>query len=137
LDLIRKCDPGGLGNSVYANRLGNGPPSSGDGYRYRGRGIGAQFTGKVNYIKFSKLFNVDLVNNPELAIDLDLGAKILYKGSVEGLFTGKKLDDYINLSTTDYKNARRVVNADTARNGQSIANDAIKFANILRKSLTN
>lgn len=130
-------NPEKLGNNVYGNRLGNGPASSGDGYRYRGRGIGAQFTGKENYIKFSKLFGTDLVNSPELATDLNLGAKILYRGSIEGLFTGKGLDDYITSSTVDYKNARRVVNADVAANGSKIAKDAVKFENILRKSLTN
>lgn len=128
-------NPAKLGNNVYANRLGNGPPESGDGYKYRGRGIGAQFTGRVNYEKFSKLFGVDFVNNPELAMDLKLGAEILYKGSIEGLFTGVSLGNYINQSKTDYVNARRVINADVARNGQSIANDAIKFERILRNSI--
>jgi len=126
-------NPEKLANNVYGNRLGNGPPSSGDGYRYRGRGIGAQFTGKVNYIKFGKLFGVDLVNNPKLAVDLNLGAKILYKGSIEGLFTGRSLSHYITKDKTDYINARRVVNADVAANGSKIARDAEKFYNILTK----
>lgn len=132
-------NPEKLGNKVYGGRLGNevNGTSDSDGYNYRGRGIGAQFTGLEQYKKWGKIFGVDLVNHPELATDLNLGAKILYKGSIEGLFTGKKLGDYINATTTDYKNARRVVNADVARNGQSIANDAIKFEKILRKSLTN
>lgn len=133
----KKCDPAGLGNSVYANRLGNGSPATGDGYRYRGRGIGAQFTGKVNYEKFSKLFNVDLVNNPDLALDLNLGAKILYKGSIEGLFTGVSLGNYIKSSGVDYKNARRVVNADVGLNGSKIAAEAVKFEKILNASLTS
>jgi len=130
-------NPEKLGNSVYANRLGNGNASSGDGYRYRGRGIGAQFTGKVNYEKFSKLFNVDLVNNPDLALDLTLGAKILYKGCTEGLFTGVSLSNYINASGVDYKNARRVVNADVALNGNRIAAEAKKFELIIQTSLTS
>lgn len=128
-------NPEKLGNNVYGNRLGNGPASTGDGYRYRGRGIGAQFTGKENYIKFGKLFNVDLVNYPELAIDLDLGAKILYKGSIEGLFTGVSLSKYINSTKVDYVNARRVINADVGRNGAKIARDAEKFERILRGSV--
>lgn len=128
-------NPEKLGNNVYANRLGNGPPESGDGYRYRGRGIGAQFTGRVNYEKFGRLFDVDLVGNPELAVDLNLGARILYKGSIEGLFTGVGLDKYINTAKVDYVNARRVVNADTGRVGASIAKDAEKFEKILRKAL--
>lgn len=127
-------NPEKLGNNVYANRLGNGPPESGDGYRYRGRGIGAQFTGRENYEKFSKLFNVDLVGSPELALDLYLGAKILYKGCVEGLFTGVALGKYIKPSGVDYKNARRVVNADVKLNGARIAADALKFEKILRNS---
>lgn len=127
-------NPEKLGNNVYANRLGNGPPSSGDGFRYRGRGIGAQFTGRVNYEKFSKLFGVDFINNPDLAMDVNLGAEILYKGSIEGLFTGVGLGRYINDKQTDFVNARRVINADVARNGASIARDAERFLNILRKS---
>jgi len=128
-------NPAALGNNVYGNRLGNGPASTGDGYRYRGRGIGAQFTGKENYIRFGKLFNVDLVGNPELATDLQLGAKILFKGSMEGLFTGRKLSDYINDNKVDYVNARAVVNADVKRNGSKIASEAEKFNRILSKAL--
>lgn len=128
-------NPEKLGNSVYANRLGNGNAASGDGYRYRGRGIGAQFTGRVNYEKFSKLFNVDLVNNPDLALDLTLGSKILYKGCIEGLFTGVGLGRYINDARIDYKNARRVVNADVGLNGNKIAAEARRFESILKASL--
>lgn len=130
-------NPEKLGNTVYANRLGNGNAASGDGYRYRGRGIGAQFTGRVNYEKFSKLFNVDLINHPELALDLVLGAKILYKGCTEGLFTGVGLGNYIKASGVDYKNARRVVNADVGLNGNRIAVEAKKFEKILNASLTS
>lgn len=123
--------PQQLANNVYGNRLGNGPPSSGDGFKYRGRGIGAQFTGRENYEKFGKLFNVNLVNVPELANDLKLGAKILYLGCMKGLFTGVALDKYINNAKVDYINARRVINADVARNGAKIASDARKFEKIL------
>lgn len=130
-------NPEKLANNVYANRLGNGDAASGDGFRYRGRGIGAQFTGKVNYEKFSKLFNVDLVNNPDLALDLTLGAKILYKGCTEGLFTGVGLGNYIKSSGVDYRNARRVINADVGLNGNRIAAEAKKFEQIINVSLTN
>lgn len=61
-------DPEGLGNNVYANRMGNGPASSGDGYRYRGRGL-MQTTGREAYARYSKLCGVDFVANPDLICD--------------------------------------------------------------------
>lgn len=54
-----------IANRVYANRMGNGNESSGDGWKYRGRGA-LQLTGKDNYKKFSDSIGVDLVNNPDL-----------------------------------------------------------------------
>lgn len=46
-------DPVAIGNNVYANRLGNGPEESGDGYRYRGHGP-LQTTGKDNLMAFAQ-----------------------------------------------------------------------------------
>lgn len=50
-------NPEKIGNFVYANRLGNGPVNSGDGYNYRGRGL-IQLTGKVNYLEFSEFSKI-------------------------------------------------------------------------------
>jgi putative chitinase len=46
-------NPQGLANEVYANRMGNGPPSSGDGWRFAGGG-GLHHTGKTEYLRVKK-----------------------------------------------------------------------------------
>lgn len=58
-------NPQRLANTVYANRMGNGPYASGDGYRYRGRGP-IQLTGRAAYDHVGDLIGQDLVGLPEL-----------------------------------------------------------------------
>lgn len=58
--------PDMIANRVYANRMGNGDETSGDGWRYRGRGF-IQLTGKANYYEFSSGLNdMQYYINPEL-----------------------------------------------------------------------
>ena len=57
--------PEQIANLVYANRMGNGDESSGDGWKYRGRGP-IQLTGYENYKNFSKDMNINVVDNPDL-----------------------------------------------------------------------
>lgn len=56
--------PERIANKVYANRMGNGDEESGDGWRYRGRGV-IQLTGKNNYKAFAGHIKSDVVANPD------------------------------------------------------------------------
>lgn len=55
-----------IANRVYANRMGNGDEASGDGWKYRGRGV-IGLTGKSMYKLFTEfdLCTEDVVNNPD------------------------------------------------------------------------
>jgi predicted chitinase len=90
-----------------------------------GRGF-PQLTHKRNYIKASDMVGVDLVANPDAALDVKLSARILVGGSVAGIFTGKKLSDYL---PGDYKGARRVIN------GQDRAHEIATYAGMFEKYL--
>ena len=57
-------NPKKIANMVYASRMGNRDESSGDGYRFRGRGC-IQLTGHANYFHAGKALGVDFVLNPD------------------------------------------------------------------------
>lgn len=78
-------------------------------YPYVGMGY-VQLTWLDNYKKASSKLGVDFVKNPKLLLDPKYATPILIVGMVEGWFTGKKLSDYITLKSSDYVNARRIIN---------------------------
>jgi putative chitinase len=58
--------PQAIANRVYGNRMGNGPESSGDGWKFRGRGF-LQLTGHDNYKALSQYISrPDVMENPDL-----------------------------------------------------------------------
>lgn len=56
--------PERIGSRVYGGRMGNGDEASGDGFRYRGRGL-IQLTGKNNYRAFARWVGDDVVAHPD------------------------------------------------------------------------
>ena len=61
-------NPEKLANYVYANRMGNGPPESCDGYRYRGRGL-IRVVGRANYASAGAALGIDLERQPESLLE--------------------------------------------------------------------
>lgn len=61
-------NPEKLANRAYAGRGGNGDEASGDGWRYRGRGL-IQVTFRDNYFRCGKALGLDLIATPDLLLE--------------------------------------------------------------------
>lgn len=92
-------------------RLGNKIP--GDGWKYRGRGY-VQITGRRNYETMTRLLELapheNLIEDPDQALRPIIAYRIMSVGMRHGIFTGKRLGDYIHEGGCDYRNARRIIN---------------------------
>lgn len=81
---------------------------------YYGRGY-VQLTWFENYERMGKLLNLPLLNQPELLLNPDISARVMFEGmtkgkSLRGDFTGKSLENYFYESKEDWRNARRIIN---------------------------
>jgi len=95
-------NPKKIANSVYANRMGNRDEASGDGHRFRGRGL-FQLTGHSNYFHAGKALGEDFVMNP------DLVATPMYAALTAGFFWDThKLNQYAD--SKDYKTMTKKIN---------------------------
>ncbi len=57
--------PERIASRAYANKIGNGPEATKDGWKFRGRGY-IQLTGRANYLEFSKDIQIDVTKDPDL-----------------------------------------------------------------------
>jgi len=103
------------------------------GTTYYGRGF-VQLTWEANYRKASVVVGVDLVADPDRALDLPIAATILFDGMLTGWFTGRKLADFIHDGVCNYRDARRIING-TDR-AETIAGYAVSFERALRAAET-
>lgn len=110
-----------FGGAVYFNTrygpqtkvgkaLGNVNP--GDGAKFAGRGL-VQLTGRTNYKNAGAFLGLDLLSNPDLALEPANATRILVWGMEGGKFTGKSLKDYLPATAgaeAQFTNARRIIN---------------------------
>ena len=87
--------PAKIANRVYANRMGNGPESSGMGFKFRGRGF-LQLTGHDNFKAFA-----DYINRPDVMDNPDLVAGELAIESALWFFDRNKLWSICDQGTND------------------------------------
>lgn len=87
--------PERIANRVYANRMGNGGEESGDGWKFRGRGL-IQITGRDNYVSMSALMGKDLTVWPDallMPLDACRSAALWWKANGLNAFADKLATD--------------------------------------------
>ncbi|MFJ2601253.1 hypothetical protein [Pantoea agglomerans] len=109
----------------------NGNTAQGDGFKYRGRGC-VHLTWKNNYKKAQDKFDVNFVDSPDLAGDFKYAVPIMIWGMEEGMFSGKKLNGYINAGEINYVGSRYVINGQDQ--APLIASYAKRFEAILEQT---
>jgi predicted chitinase len=76
---------------------------------YYGRGY-VQLTWQHNYLEAGRNIGVNLVDEPDKAMEPAIAYKVMLEGMREGWFTNRKLSDYINERICDYEGARMIIN---------------------------
>lgn len=111
----------------------NGNIHPGDGKKFFGRGY-VQLTWRSNYEKAGKKLGIDLVNNPDLALDPKVAAKIMRQGMTDGWFTGKSFSSYLPVKVmadrAAFTKARRIING--TDKADKIAGHAMDFQHALK-----
>jgi putative chitinase len=95
-------NPEKLANYVYAGRMGNGLPSTGDGYRFRGGGY-IQLTGRAMYTLYAKYLKQDVGAVADLVRSTDryaLDSACWYFVRVAGLIDESERDEFMKITKT-------------------------------------
>ena len=93
--------PEKIANKVYSGRMGNGAESSGEGWKFHGRGF-IQLTGKENYTAFTKSIGEDCIANPDLVASkyaLASAAWFFNKNGLHKMADGGSGDDTVTKIT--------------------------------------
>jgi predicted chitinase len=93
-------------------------------YPFYGRGF-VQLTWRNNYEKYSSMLDIDMVNDPDIAMQHNVALFVLVHGFKTGTFTGRKITDFIDETKTDFVRARRCINGNDK--AHEIADLAKKF----------
>jgi putative chitinase len=107
-------NPQKIANRVYGGRMGNGTEETGEGYKYRGRGL-IQLTGKDNYTNAAKALEADLVNNP------DLVSEPKYAALTAGWFWNKR-NLNVEADAKDYTGMTKKINGGVLGLAERVAN---------------
>lgn len=107
-------------------------------YPWHGRGL-VQTTWRGNYERVGRAIGADLIADPDLLLTWEHALPALFVGMEKGFYTGRDLDDYIDLidesddeDRREYANARRIVNGTDRR--ATIAELALRFERALKAS---
>lgn len=95
--------PERIANRIYSNRMGNGDELSGDGWKFRGRGV-IQLTGKNNYSKFEEFSKESVLDNPDLVSN----SKYLALLSAVWFWKENNLSRFIEID--DFRGLTRAIN---------------------------
>jgi hypothetical protein len=95
---------------------------------YYGRGF-VQLTWRRNYQKMSGIVGVDLVTNPDKALEPAIAAAILFEGMEHGDFTGAGLPQFFNAVTEDWNGARAIINGDADVDHNNVP-DSVDIGNL-------
>lgn len=96
-------------------------------FPYYGRGY-VQLTHQFNYQKYEPITGLDLVSEPDLAMQPEASLTILVDGFKHGRFTTRFLEEFVNDTATDYVSARTCINGwDKASTIADIAADWERF----------